>query len=276
MKKTILTILVIIGFNPVITSQINSDGTLTLKSNSDGIATFQTLDDNWLYTVWRNKAGKRKAYMGLNADLTNFILGLENGANKFSVNGGSFHLNNGNLYVRDGVLNVKSALDGIATFQTLDDKWLYTNWRNKSGIRKAYMGFNADLTNFIIGLENGANRFTIPNGNVGIGTTDPGAWKLAVNGKIRAKEIKVETGWADFVFEEEYQLPTLKEVENHIKEKGHLKDIPSAKEVEENGIFLGEINAKLLQKIEELTLYVIEQNKRINQLEEHLNKKQSN
>ncbi|KZS40794.1 hypothetical protein AWE51_07535 [Aquimarina aggregata] len=102
---------------------------------------------------------------------------------------------------------------------------------------------------------------------VGIGTTNPGAWKLAVNGKIRAKEIKVETGWSDFVFYDDYKLPTLKEVEDHIKIKGHLQDIPSAKEVKEKGIFLGEMDAKLLQKIEELTLYTINQEKRINELE---------
>ncbi|MEM0941036.1 MAG: hypothetical protein AAGI25_14790 [Bacteroidota bacterium] len=99
------------------------------------------------------------------------------------------------------------------------------------------------------------------DGNVGIGTADPGDWKLAVNGKIRTKEIRVETGWADFVFEEDYALPTLQEVESHIREKGHLQDIPSAEEVAENGIFLGEMNAKLLQKIEELTLYLIAQDK---------------
>ncbi len=98
-------------------------------------------------------------------------------------------------------------------------------------------------------------------GNVGIGTTNPGTWKLAVNGNIRAKEIKVETGWSDFVFYDDYKLPTLQEVENHIKEKGHLKDIPSAKDVEENGVFLGEMDSKLLQKIEELTLYTIQQEK---------------
>ena len=100
-------------------------------------------------------------------------------------------------------------------------------------------------------------------GNIGIGTNNPGIWKLAVNGQIRAKEIKVETGWSDFVFENNYKLPTLKNVENHIKEKGHLKDIPSAKEVEKNGIFLGAMDAKLLQKIEELTLYTIQQQKEI-------------
>ena len=103
-------------------------------------------------------------------------------------------------------------------------------------------------------------------GNVGIGTMNPHDWRLAVNGNIRAKEIKVETGWADFVFYNNYKLPTLQEVENHIKEKGHLKDIPNAKEVKENGIFLGEMNSKLLQKIEELTLYAIQQEKEIEQL----------
>ncbi len=82
---------------------------------------------------------------------------------------------------------------------------------------------------------------------------------LGIKGRLAAKEVKVDVdGWSDFVFEENYELPTLEEVEKHIKEKGHLKDIPSAKDVENNGIYLGEMNAKLLQKIEELTLYIIE------------------
>ncbi|NHF58980.1 fibronectin type III domain-containing protein [Flavobacteriaceae bacterium TP-CH-4] len=96
-------------------------------------------------------------------------------------------------------------------------------------------------------------------GNVGIGTTDPGTWKLAVNGNLRAKEIKVETGWADYVFEKDYPLPTLEQVAAHIKTKGHLINIPSAAEVAENGIFLGEMNKLLLEKIEELTLYILAQ-----------------
>ena len=108
------------------------------------------------------------------------------------------------------------------------------------------------------------------NGSLGIGTTNPNGWKLAVNGKIRAKEIKVETNWADYVFEDEYNLPTLQEVEKHIQEKGHLKNIPSAKEVEKNGVELGEMNKLLLEKIEELTLYTIAQEKRIQALEKKL------
>lgn len=105
---------------------------------------------------------------------------------------------------------------------------------------------------------------------LGIGTNDTKDFNLAVNGKIRAKEIKVETGWSDFVFEKNYYLATLEEVEKHIKEKGHLKDIPSAKEVEKNGIFLGEMDAKLLQKIEELTLYTIAQEKQLKAQEEKI------
>ncbi len=104
-------------------------------------------------------------------------------------------------------------------------------------------------------------------GVVGIGTTPNANFQLSVNGDIRAKEVIVESGWSDFVFEDDYYLPSLEEVELYIKEYGHLKDIPSASEVMENGVGLAEINTKLLQKIEELTLYIIELNKRIEQLE---------
>ena len=81
------------------------------------------------------------------------------------------------------------------------------------------------------------------NGRVGIGTSNPDA-ELAVNGKIHTKEVKVDLiGWPDYVFEENYQLPTLQEVANHIHQKGHLINIPSAEEVSENGIELGQMNA---------------------------------
>ena len=100
------------------------------------------------------------------------------------------------------------------------------------------------------------------SGNVGIGTTNP-TNKLDVNGTIHSKEVKVDmNGWSDFVFKKEYNLPTLQEVEKHINEKGHLENIPSEEEVLKNGINLGEINSKLLQKIEELTLYIIQQEKK--------------
>jgi hypothetical protein len=100
------------------------------------------------------------------------------------------------------------------------------------------------------------------NGSVGIGTTNPGTNKLAVNGTIKATEILVSTqGWSDFVFDDNYKLLSLTEVETFIKNNRHLPDIPNAAEVEKDGIQLGEMQTKLLQKIEELTLYMIELNK---------------
>lgn len=114
----------------------------------------------------------------------------------------------------------------------------------------------------IFGTTESSNRATErmrinSNGNVGIGTTNPGAYKLAVVGSIRAQEIVVDTGWADFVFEDSYELPPLNEVEQYISQNKHLPGIPTAAQVEGKGVSVGNITSKLLQKIEELTLYVI-------------------
>ncbi|PQJ78318.1 hypothetical protein [Polaribacter porphyrae] len=88
---------------------------------------------------------------------------------------------------------------------------------------------------------------------------------VAIYGKLESKEVKVTlTPTADFVFEENYNLPTLDFIENHIKEKKHLPEIASAEEMKENGVNIGEFQIQLLQKIEELTLYTIQQQKEIN------------
>ena len=107
------------------------------------------------------------------------------------------------------------------------------------------------------------------NGRIGVQTDNPDE-ALTVNGNIHAEKVIVSSVSADFVFEEDYDLRSIKEVESFIKDNGHLPDIPAAKEVETHGMDVGDINTRLLQKIEELTLYIIQQEKRITELEEKL------
>ncbi|MDP4209196.1 MAG: hypothetical protein Q8928_10320 [Bacteroidota bacterium] len=109
------------------------------------------------------------------------------------------------------------------------------------------------------------NVMQISNGQIGIGTSTP-AYKLDVIGTIRAREIKVDLNGADFVFEKNYKLMPLTELEQFVKEQKHLPEVASAKEMEKNGTDLGNLNTKLLQKIEELTLYTIDQQKQIDEL----------
>lgn len=132
----------------------------------------------------------------------------------------------------------------------------------------------------LIGTSTGSATLTV-NGSVAapsacIGSGGCGnqfGYPLAVNGSIRAKEVVVETEWPDFVFHKDYPLMPLEKVEKFIAKNGHLPEIPAEKVVKEKGVNLGDMNAKLLQKVEELTLYIIEQEKRIKMLEVAAGKK---
>ncbi|WP_420603226.1 fibronectin type III domain-containing protein [Flagellimonas sp.] len=106
-----------------------------------------------------------------------------------------------------------------------------------------------------------ANSIASYSGEVAVGTASvPTGYKMAIDGKLITEEVKVQLSgnWPDYVFKAGYDLPTLEEIQKHIKEKGHLPNIPSAKEVEVNGVELGEMNKLLLEKIEELTLYIFQ------------------
>ncbi|NQX41313.1 hypothetical protein HQN84_20855 [Pedobacter steynii] len=119
----------------------------------------------------------------------------------------------------------------------------------------------------LLGLQGVSGDMAYFPGKVGIKTSVPGDYELAVKGKIRAQEIKVEGGiWPDYVFAKSYELPVLSETEKFIRENGHLPGVPAAAEVKANGINIGDMNTKLLQKIEELTLHLIRQQKEIDQL----------
>lgn len=156
---------------------------------------------------------------------------------------------------------------------------------NQAGV---WMGTTGMLvgqsTSTAMGFWNGnAWRLLVDNtGKVAIGTADvPGNHLLYVNGSILATEVnvKLKTAWPDYVFADDYKLPSLSELELFIRKNKHLPEVPAAEEVKEDGVRLGEVNAVLLKKIEEMTLYLIElkkenevQNKEIAELKKQMNK----
>lgn len=139
-------------------------------------------------------------------------------------------------------------------------------FKGSTSLNEYNVRVGADGNDFI-SYTNNVERMRInSNGKVGIGTAIPDE-KLTVNGKIHAQEVRIDLSSPmtvpDYVFANDYKLKSLEEVEAYIKQNSHLPEIPSAKEIEKNGLMLAEMNMNLLKKIEELTLYSIDQNKKI-------------
>ena len=152
-----------------------------------------------------------------------------------------------------------------SVYSSSSSSWLAFTYLNlntgkyemRNGITDAEFKNSGDI------LFNNTGAIGVGMGSVAI----PAGVKMAVNGKINCKEVEVTlTGWSDFVFADDYQLRSLGDVEAFIKTNNHLPDVPSAKEVLENGVNVGEMNSTLLRKIEELTLYMIELKKENEQM----------
>ncbi|GAA4779392.1 hypothetical protein GCM10023231_02700 [Olivibacter ginsenosidimutans] len=146
----------------------------------------------------------------------------------------------------------------------------YTQIRNNDNLKASIIEHTNPVGDLYIrssiNVQDGGNIILNDGtGNVGIGTTHAVA-KLTVNGNILAREIKVKTDITvpDYVFEKDYQLPSLTEVEAYVKEHKHLPEIPSAREIGEEGLDVAKMNLLLLKKVEELMLIVIEQQKELN------------
>jgi len=177
--------------------------------------------------------------------------------------------------------NYKLSIPGVYNFEEIKlgqygngrnglEMITHTNSTNSFGVR-LYTGTDTGMNGLLIQTANPSNSLETLSyttklainldGNVGIGTINPTS-KLTVAGNINSREVKVTVdAGADFVFENNYNLPSLEFVDRFIKENKHLPEIASAKEMQKNGINLSEMNIKLLQKIEELTLYMIEMKK---------------
>ncbi|GGF10321.1 hypothetical protein [Flavobacterium limi] len=210
-------------------------------------------------------SGHEAGYKNINGN-NNVFSGKESGSANINGNGNTF------IGTQTGYGNTYGSLNVFLGYKA--------GFNNMTGSNNVFIGNTAGEN------ETGSNRLYIDNSQtatpliygkfdtdqLGINTNViPAGYTMAVKGRFITEEIKVKeygsSGWPDFVFAKNYKLPTLTEVENYINTNGHLQNIPSACEVEENGILLGEMNAKLLQKIEELTLYIIKQEARIEKLE---------
>lgn len=171
----------------------------------------------------------------------------------WTLNGTAVNYNNGNvgIGILSNIPNYKLDVNGVinATGYLVNGVALSTSQWTTSGTTIYYSG-----------------------GNVGIGTTSTGSFKLAVEGKVGVREIQVTAAspWPDYVFEQDHKLSSLEEIDEYIKANKHLPDVPSAEEVKKDGHQLGEMDIILLKKLEEMTLYVIEQEKKIKKLEEQL------
>ncbi|MGE0589956.1 MAG: hypothetical protein AB7O48_15365 [Cyclobacteriaceae bacterium] len=239
------------------TTILNSGGnqSLIIRDGRSGI--------NWNYIQWDFSDGSRDWLLGRRATDGNFTL-WRNGLNEVwtVANNGNMGLGtispNSKLHIyksTTGNSDASIAVDGPANSERAivfrdngSDAWWFG--RDNTGDMNTGIGFWRSGVGFALALRD--------NGNVGIGTSNPQN-KLDVNGTMHAKEVKVDlNGWPDYVFNESYNLTPLSELKEYVNTNKHLPGVPIAKDVEENGVMLGEMNKVLLQKLEEVTLYLIE------------------
>lgn len=144
----------------------------------------------------------------------------------------------------------------------------------QSGVQKSYLWQTGN--DLRIGVSDGAGKIIVTSNQVEIGTSIalPAGYKLGIGGKVICEELKVKlqsSTWPDYVFEKAYRLKPLQEVEQYILTNKHLPNIPSAKEIEANGMEVGEMQRKMMEKIEELTLYIIDLEKKATDLQKRIN-----
>lgn len=273
----------------VVNGAFRTTGSITLSSLAGTSSNVLVVGSNGRlssveYSTFYDNLGNHTAEQNINLNGKKIVNGTSGTGGIFVSTGGNVRIGTGTtaptnaLEVNGTTVSTKLKISGLAssTQKVLTvgtggqvSSTDVSTFADNMGDHIATQNINLN-GNKIVGSSASTNGlFVGANGNVriGAGSGNPGN-ALEVNGIVRSKEVLVEiTGWSDFVFEEDYKLMSLAEVEQFVKQHGHLPDVPSANEVEENGIGLGEMNALLLQKIEEMTLHLIEMEKRIKELE---------
>jgi hypothetical protein len=250
----------------------------------DGYTTFSNTDPS--ATLSENSTITWKTTMQI-CNTGNVGIGKEYAGSRLVVKGEDHSSSHSALNVTDdtdaSLLFVRN--DGVVKVGTLagtDDRFLYVNSDGELTAGSSYGTFGwsmsgntlYDTSLYFVGTVNKSPLIFKTNENEAMRINSAGQvyvggafqrddvnkdFKFAVNGKILMQEARVKvSNWSDYVFEQDYQLLSLEEVEQHIQKNRHLPGVPSEKEVVENGIELGAMQAKLMEKVEELTLYMIQ------------------
>jgi hypothetical protein len=314
--RTIFTILSLLGIslgikaqNQVINGTLSVKDLVRISGSNNQILHLRPNSGYSGYIYWAENGVAERGILGFKAGSGDLI--YRSGANTFTSGVERFRITSGG-YLGIGTDNPKQKLEINGNINIGSDLTDYGTKKSTYGNKLFFLGAHnntdplwmarynvSDAPNaseirvnigddpnhygdkFVVGVTDTDTwnpRFVVQgNGKVGIGTIEPD-YMLDVIGTIRAQEIKVDLDGADFVFEDDYNLRTIEEVEDFVTKNKHLPEIEPASEMEANGTNLGELNSKLLQKIEELTLYLIEQNKlnqnqqeKIDKLEQELN-----
>ena len=276
----------------VVNGAFKATGNINLSGLADSSSKVLTVGTNGQlssveYSTFNDNLGNHTAEHNINLNGKKIVNGTSGTGGIFVSTGGNVSIGTGttipsnalevggtivsnNLMIRDlasitqKVLIVGTGGQVLSTDPSTfaDNMGNHTATQNINLNGKKIVGNSASTNGLFVGT----------NGNVriGAGSGNPGN-ALEVNGIVRSKEVLVEiTGWSDYVFKKDYNLMSLAEVERYVKEHGHLPGVPSAADVEEKGIGLGEMNAILLQKIEEMTLHLIEMEKRMQEMEKSI------
>jgi len=243
------------GIGKVLVSDAIGNGIWTDASESH--------DDDWLPISPHGESSLLNLYRGPNYQ--NVGIGTQDPLQIFHVCGGNILISR----LPDeapGSLNGSIYFGSVVTPDYPTGEWGIEYFNEGLNFWKVASATNPGA-NYCLFLRN--------DGNVGIGTPETYDYKLAIAGRVICEELKVKLieDWPDYVFDKNHNLPSLQDVNKFISEHKHLPDVPSSQEVKENGVNIGEMNAVLLKKVEELTLYVIAMEKEMEQLKAQIKNK---